>query len=636
MPHVREVAFSLIQRMCLAAAGWLLLECICVGEVGVDPRMLPSRHGERAAFFLEGQRVAIHDVEEWRNGWRIVDLDGRLVAAGGAGEGIVLPRGLECGWYEIRDALDPPTEPRGRSFTVLQPRHPAVPAVPGLGFNWFGGTVAELEGLIELGRLAGACESRDGVYPWNWRDAALVSRRGMLGAAGLALTLTTHRTRAEVGARGFGEELPWDLREAYDFLRDVAATVGPGVTCLEPWNEPDLPRFGGHIGSEVASYQKAGYLAIRAGNPSVKVGMAPLSDAHPAHLAALEENAVWPYFDSFNIHLYNRQSAAGDVFQRLRFVAQGKPIRVTECNELLDLKGLEPGSEPSSQALRAQGATLTKALVRYYGEGAASVDLYCLRDHVEYDWQFGLLRADFTPRPAYAAGQTAGRFLAGGRFLGRLPGSFRGVTGFVFEAVPDGRRRDVLIAWADHDPATLNLGVVPDTVHTWYGRALECSGRRYHLTADPVYVELPRDAARGLGLIGSPAKTRPRSFSGGGGACPVVLQGWMPRQRRDAARSAYWLSPGVKEAIGLRAYNFSGHAVKGSLRLDTPVGWKAETEGSIRLGPGEDADLALEVEMPLNAPTDGCFPVSLSGDFGRDGKATMTLRVVTQQNGQNQ
>ena len=64
---------------------------------------------------------------------------------------------------------------------------------------------------------------------------------------------------------------PDDLRDVYEFYRGLAKRWKGLADAIEPWNEPDIIPFGGHTGCEIASFQKAAYLALKAGNPQLPV-----------------------------------------------------------------------------------------------------------------------------------------------------------------------------------------------------------------------------------------------------------------------------------------------------------------------------------------------------------------------------
>ena len=100
------------------------------------------------------------------------------------------------------------------------------------------------------------------------------------------------------------KRFPLDLRDVYNFYRALAQRWPGEVEAFEPWNEADIPDFGGHTGSEMASLQKAAYLGLKAGNPSA-IGCLNVFAIHrAATLRDLHENAAWPYFATFNLHHY--------------------------------------------------------------------------------------------------------------------------------------------------------------------------------------------------------------------------------------------------------------------------------------------------------------------------------------------
>jgi len=72
---------------------------------------------------------------------------------------------------------------------------------------------------------------------------------------------------------------------------------------FEPWNEADIPMFGGHIGSEIAALQKASYLGLKAGNPKSSLPER-LCRPCPAHPCRLPRQPGLPYFDIFDLHHY--------------------------------------------------------------------------------------------------------------------------------------------------------------------------------------------------------------------------------------------------------------------------------------------------------------------------------------------
>ena len=74
-------------------------------------------------------------------------------------------------------------------------------------------------------------------------------------------------------------------------------------------------------------------------------------------------------------------------------------------------------------ACKASGSTMTYALAIH--EGAQAVFYFMLPHYVEGQTQFGVLRPDLTPRPAFVALAAAGRLLADAKPLGQVEGRRR-------------------------------------------------------------------------------------------------------------------------------------------------------------------------------------------------------------------
>ena len=97
---------------------------------------------------------------------------------------------------------------------------------------------------------------------------------------------------------------PPDLREVYQFNREMASRFKGKVLALEPWNEADIDMFGGHTGSEMATLQKAAYWGQKAGNPDIITCENVFAIARQTTLDDFGANDASPYFDTYNLHHY--------------------------------------------------------------------------------------------------------------------------------------------------------------------------------------------------------------------------------------------------------------------------------------------------------------------------------------------
>jgi hypothetical protein len=207
--------------------------------------------------------------------------------------------------------------------------------------------------------------------------------------------------------------------------------------------------------------------------------------------------------------------------------------------------------------------------------------------------QFGLLRLDLTPRPAYVALSAVGRHLAGARPLGRCRPATN-VEAYAFRAQPGGEERDVLVIWAEREVdweqrgATTSVwGLPPELrqgrVFDYLGRSLGTEFPR-PLSSAPVYVELPAGKADLLPL----EKPAPLAAPRPGKPSPVVLQIEMPRSAEQKVEDlpwsegyAYRTKVGETLEFTAYAYNFSKSQVMGRVVIETkPEGWALELEHS--------------------------------------------------------
>jgi len=271
-----------------------------------------------------------------------------------------------------------------------------------------------------------------------------------------------------------------------------------------------------------------------------------------------------------------------------------------------------------------QAERVAKTFASSLYEGSAATFYFLLPHYVEGQTQFGILRPDLTPRPAYVALAAVRRLLADARPLGRLETLNGAVRVFAFQAHPDGRERDVLVAWTTNRESVLSLLATPDDVFDHLGRK-RSAAKEVKLTAAPLFVILPKGSARTLKLTPSP-QPPPRLQ---GTPSPVVFQARWPEEKMDLSRSAYRLPPAQPVKIPFFAYNFDSHAVSGRLVVESAVGWQAALPAEIEMAPMQRKELTLVVG-PNSAAAVKHGQVRVRGDFGAAGKSVLSLRFVAE------
>ena len=580
------------------------------------PRPLASHPGN---VFVAGEPVSIAAPPGEGETWRAVDYEGKTAAQGQVREGRAELGPLAVGYYEVGRGT-------GRvSVGVLARLQAPTPMDSPIGADVAMGWLVpreQMASVANLCALAGFNRVRDRM---DW--AEMEPGRGDFAAsnrydypvrvqagAGLQVLQVCHRS--PTWANPNNKRFPLDLRDAYAFDRALARRWRGEAAAFEPWNEADIEMFGGHTGSEMASLQKAAWLGLKAGNPEATACLNVFAMHRRATLEDFQDNEAWACFDTFNLHHYEPFSGYPALYADFRAVSAGRPLWVTECSLPVKWQGDAGLQEPSSADLRVQSerGPITYALAIH--EGAEAVFYFILPHFVEGQTQFGVLRKDLTPRPAFLALAAAGRLLASARPLGRVQAGDPGVQAYLFEARPDGRRASVLVAWSKEE-LSLNLPQAPEAVFDHLGRAREVSGASLRLGAAPQFIVL----GGGTRLSLAPPPARPALLRGQ--PSPVVLQAVLPETSIVLAESAYRLPAGGPARIPIFAYNFSDQPVRGRLLATVPEPWRAELPEETELAPGERKELALRLTA---ASGPRIAKVRITGEFGSAGRTVLSLR----------
>ncbi len=565
--------------------------------------------------------------------WRAQTAEGDMVAQGMGG--IAVLGRLPVGYYEIRD-----DRTNRVAFAViaplLVPPSENTPIALDLASAW-NIALTNWPAAASLARLSGVTWVRD---RFTWSELEPVPKllaphtrfddsAAVLDAAGLHVLTVNHLTPPWGGDDS--SRFPTDLRDVYGFFRGVSARWQGEISAIEPWNEAEMDVFGGHLGCEIAAFQKTAWLGIKAGNPLMIACQSAFAVPQHRILEDFRANEPAAYFDTFNLHHYAAPRDYGALYAEFRRAAAGRPLWTTEANWPLHWSD-EASRELRDADARESATRVAKVFASAIHEGARRVFWFLLPHYSEGSTQFGLLRADLTPRPGYVALAAAGRFLAEAQPLGRLD-TATNVTAFAFAARPDGRPQIVVVAWSEEGTNTLALPKVPLTVMDYLGRPLRSLTNAPVLTSSPLYALLPYGAEKLLQLTPPPGLAARAKAS----PSPVVLQVVWPPARAVRSRSALRLSDSRAETIPLYAYNFSGQRVQGTVSLDQPsplvLGLREgpgepQSELAITLEPGERKALGLVVDARRAAPDWFDLPARVDGDFGRFGHSVLSLNFA--------
>jgi len=626
------------------------------------PAPLPDHPGN---IFLEGEAVSVRlpeGLSPKAAQWRMLDETDRKLRQGAllrTKTGRLSLGRLPVGWYRV-EFLDAKGGLLDWTSTAVLARLKAPvpedsPVAVDMAVSWFAhDNPADQRRFASLAALAGVNWVRDRmrwgeIEPEPGRFAentSYDSAADIQHAAGLRVLQVFHDTPSWAREGRPGGEFAPDLRHLYRFARAMARRFRGRVQAWEPWNEANVATFGGHTVDEMCSWQKAAWLGFKAEDPDLIVCWNVVTTVPTRqHTAGLLANQAWPYYDTYNIHSYDWAHSYLELWEPARAAACGRPMWVTESDRGQKHLGNAPWFDLSRRDERLKAEYLAQEYAQSLYAGASLHFHFILGHYREPNGvQFGLLRKDFTPRPAYAALAALGRFLAGAKCLGRLrpDGDTRVIA---FRAQPDGKKRDVLIAWAERNVDWPQRGqargalklppeVRVEAAFDYLGRPASDPKR---LTSAPCFLLLrPGDASR-LPLEPPPALG---SEPGGGSPCPIVLQALFPRDRRVKVTDrpwsqayAYRAQAGETVAFRLRAYHFGAKAVSGTVETAAlPAGWELKLERhKITLAPGDMVEIPARLRIAaaeVSPARDGW--AQLRGRFGGAGEAALAFRVRVQ------
>jgi len=248
------------------------------------------------------------------------------------------------------------------------------------------------------------------------------------------------------------------------FAYDVVHRYGDRVKHWEMWNEPEWSLFWAGTSTDYARLLKVGYQATKAACPDCTVLFGGLhywlnTSYYRWVLNTLAQDPDAPrnnyFFDVMSAHLYSRSSSIYDEVINIRngmraYHVPDHPIWLTETGvPVWNDARVDP--DPTKYDFAATEEEAAAYVIQSYANAwAAGVERYFffrVHDHDMSEY-FGLVRNDYTLRPAYVAYQVATTYLISPTFVTRVPtGSSARVT---LWGTPRGK---VSVLWND-SPAT--------------------------------------------------------------------------------------------------------------------------------------------------------------------------------------
>jgi len=269
--------------------------------------------------------------------------------------------------------------------------------------------------------------------PDGWLDNARKAGRQVVGVLENTPAWATDGTPGIGVPRGLYLPIDDDGNLWARFVRQTVRRYAGIVDHWVIWNEPDIqpPDDGLQFEGTVADYYqlvKVAYLVAKAENPNAVIHLAGLTYHHdvvykrvPYLQRFINEakrdataRANHFYFDVATLHLYFTTDSIYDITQTmtqlLRRNGLRQPIWINELNAPPSNDPLNPWVAPLFVTrLDQQADFIVQATALGLAAGAERISIYKLLDFPAYPEGFpayGLIRADGTQRPAYAALKT--------------------------------------------------------------------------------------------------------------------------------------------------------------------------------------------------------------------------------------
>lgn len=216
---------------------------------------------------------------------------------------------------------------------------------------------------------------------------------------------------------------PTSMSDYANFVRDMVARYAGRVTYWEIWNEPNLHQFWEPVRDPVkyTAMLKVAYLAAKQANPNCKIISAGLAGNDVPFLQAMYNAGVKGYFDLLGVHPYSGERSPYDDSGETRWNFGG----MAEMKKVMDNNG-DTGKHISASEFgwatgsfyqgiteAQQGDYVKKAYERLINEFpyVDNLMVYNARnngtDPNHNQDNFGLMRQDFSAKPAYNAYKSA-------------------------------------------------------------------------------------------------------------------------------------------------------------------------------------------------------------------------------------
>ncbi len=404
-------------------------------------------------FFIQGEPLKFTlTLPEKITSWKLLDWRGNILSSGSwEGKELTLPQ-LPNGYYRLRLSpgegcrsfiVGPRPEQRKLSADSFFALDTANSWLASPSYNRQNSRYPEnaREIVAEVARRAGAkmvrerfrwpqCEPEPGKFNWNPEGFPYLDNARLMQQRGIEVSTLFHDTPA--WCRGNNPRLPADLAGLYRSCKAMAEAFKGKVTLWEYWNEEDIG-FTRKGAWEYAAGLKAACLGFKAGDPDLPVAIGAFSKSASPGIYGdpLMANGAREYFDIFNVHTYLSLADYPEMMAAVReFMKRNGlddyPVYFTESGCLTEgkggldspMKGCREHS-PDQELLIAE--FMPKMMIALQNLGVDKTFFFVLTPVNEAGGEkvWGLLRYDYTAKPAVAAFSNLTDRLGDAKYLGR-------------------------------------------------------------------------------------------------------------------------------------------------------------------------------------------------------------------------
>lgn len=235
-------------------------------------------------------------------------------------------------------------------------------------------------------------------------------------ARGIKVIATLWQTPRWASSAGAWNDPPSNPADYGAFARFITARYGTQLAAVEAWNEPEINNdlISANLPATYTQMVKAFYAGAKEGNPGVDVLAGSFAYADVPFLRALYADGIRGFYDGISVHPYADGANPANTSVTHSFVGGIQTLHTAQLAagdstpEWVTEFGWPTGTSNGANSEQQQGEYIEEAFGILdgvpYVKGAT---VYELRDMgtepANPEDNFGLLRQNFTPRPAYAA-----------------------------------------------------------------------------------------------------------------------------------------------------------------------------------------------------------------------------------------